>query len=380
MTDSGARSVLLIEDEEAHAELVRRIFTENKPEWKIYHVSRLGDAFKWLDENEPPSLIISDYRLPDGTGLDITKGATTPEEVGIPVIILTAHGSERLAVRTLKSGAMDYVVKSAEELQEFPWTAERVLREWDNIIERKRAEEELKKYTEELERANQDLEDYTSVVSHDLKAPLRSIQAFTMLIMEDHADTLNDTGLGYLNRMKEAVERMNALIEDLLKLSRVGRKFTELEMVDLNELIEEIKADLNARIEERGGEIVAGKLPSISTQRVWIKELLTNLIDNGLKFNKSEKPKVEVCCEENGKNYLFKVEDNGIGIEEKYLSRILNLSERLHPEEYEGTGIGLTICNKIVDKFGGNIWVESKLGEGSTFFFTIKIVNIIKKS
>jgi two-component system sensor histidine kinase/response regulator len=371
MTDSEAWSILLVEDEEAHAELVRKIFSKNNSQWKIYLVSSLADAFKWLDENEPPSLIISDYLLPDGRGLDLAKDVKSPEEMGIPLIILTAHGSEQLAVRSLKSGAMDYVVKCAEELQKLPWTAERVLREWDNVTERKRAEEELMKYTKELERANRDLEDYTSVVSHDLKAPLRSIRVFSTLIMDDYAHSLDETGRGYLNRVKAAVERMNALIEDLLKLSRVGRKFAALEMVDLNELLEEIKEDLKVRIEERAGEIVTANLPSVSTQRVWIKELLTNLIDNGLKFNKSENPKVEVSCEENGKDYLFKVEDNGVGIEEKYLSRILNLSERLHPEEYEGTGIGLTICKKIVDKFEGNIWITSSPGVGSTFFFTI---------
>ncbi len=102
-----------------------------------------------------------------------------------------------------------------------------------------------------------------------------------------------------------------------------------------------------------------------------MKELLTNLIDNGLKFNRAEKPRVEVSCEENGKNYIFKVKDNGIGIEAKYLSRIFNLSERLHPQEYEGTGLGLNICKKILDKFGGNIRVESRLGEGTTFCFSI---------
>jgi PAS domain S-box-containing protein len=241
-----------------------------------------------------------------------------------------------------------------------------------DITERKRAEKEVKKYTKELERVNRDLEDFTSTVSHDLRAPLRSIQAFSMLLTEDYADVLDETGRGYLNRVKEAVERMSVQIEDLLTLSRVGRKFIEVETVDLNELLEEIKADLSARIGERGGEVVVGKLPSVFTQRVWMKELFTNLIDNGLKFNKSGKPRVEISCEGNGKNYLFKVKDNGIGIEEKHIDKIFSLFERLHSQsEYEGTGAGLAICMKIVEGLGGDIWVESKLGEGSTFCFTI---------
>jgi PAS domain S-box-containing protein len=241
-----------------------------------------------------------------------------------------------------------------------------------DISERKQAEKEVKKYTKELERANRDMEDFTSTVSHDLKAPLRSIQAFSMLLVEDYADTLDETGRGYLEKVNESTKRMNTLIEDLLTLSRVGRKFTAVETVDLNKLLKEIKTDLSAQIREQGGEVAAGKLPSISTQRVWMKELFTNLIDNGLKFNKSGKPRAEISCEEREKDYLFKVKDNGIGIEEKHLDNIFNLFEKLHSQsEYEGTGAGLAICKKIVEGLGGALWVESKPGEGSTFCFTI---------
>jgi PAS domain S-box-containing protein len=242
-----------------------------------------------------------------------------------------------------------------------------------DVTDRKRVEEELKKHMKELERANRDLEDFTSTVSHDLKVPLRSLQAFSLLLVEDYATLLDDVGREYLIGVKGATERMEALIEDLLKLSRVGRKFTEVESVDLNELLEEIYSDLSARIEERGGElVVAGNLPTLSTERVWMKELFMNLIDNGLKFNKSEKPRVEVNGEEREKDYLFKVKDNGIGIEEKYQAHIFNLFERVHSAyEYGGTGAGLAICKKIVKELGGDIWVESKSGEGSTFCFTI---------
>jgi light-regulated signal transduction histidine kinase (bacteriophytochrome) len=164
---------------------------------------------------------------------------------------------------------------------------------------------------------------------------------------------------------------MNELIESLLILSRVGRKFTEIEKVDLNSLLDEIITDLKPIIESRNGKIVVNKLPEINIQRVWIKELFMNLIDNGIKYNKSSVPKVEISCEERAKDYLFKVADNGIGIEEKYLNRIFKLFERLHSnEEYEGTGAGLAICKRIVENFGGKIWIESIFGKGSSFFFT----------
>jgi len=379
MADSRARTILLVEDEETDVELIRRIFEDNSVDWELFNASSLNGALKWLDENESPSLIIADYFLPDGSGLDLLKEVTGREKKGItPLIIMTGHGSEQLAARSLKSGAIDYVVKSVRELRNLPWTVKRALLEWEHATKLKRAEEETKNYMKELERANRDLTDFAHTVSHDLKAPLRTIQAFTTLILEDHGDTLDERVREYIEKVGDAGERMNTLIKDILTLSRVGRESIEVETVNVNELLEEVKADLTAIIEERGGEVVAADaLPTFSTQRVWMKELFLNLVGNGLKFNRSGKPRVEVSCEERergkgkGKEYLFKIKDNGIGIEEKYQSRIFNLSERLHPQEYEGTGFGLSICKKIVDKLDGNIRVESTPGEGSTVFFTI---------
>jgi light-regulated signal transduction histidine kinase (bacteriophytochrome) len=323
-----AKTILLIEDEEPHAELVRRAFEENSAEWVIHHVESICDAFKWLEENKKPSLVIADYLLPDGTG-------------------------EQLAVFSLKSGAIDYVVKGVEVFRELPLTAERAIREWKNLVRRRRVEEELEIYVRELERVSRDLEDFT-------------------LLTKEYADNLDEIGREYLEEVGKATERMKVLIEDLLMLSHIGRKIIEAETVDLNELLEEIKSDLSARIEERGGEVVAGKLPSISTQRVWMKELFINLIDNGLKFNRAEKPRVEVSCEEQERDYVFKVKDNGVGMKEKYLSRIFNPYEGLYTQEYESTtGLGLKICKKIVDKFNGNIWAKSRPEEGTTFYFSI---------
>ncbi len=348
-----AKTILLIENEESHAELVRRAFEEKSAEWEIHHVVSISDALKWLEENKKPSLVITAYLLPDGTGLDIAKGVTSAEEVGFPLIILTGVGSEQLAVHSLKSGAIDYVVKGIGVFQELPWTAERAIRDWKNLVRQRRVEEELEIYVREMERVNRDLEDFTRLT-------------------EEYADNLDGIGREYLEEVGKATERMKVLIEDLLMLSHVGRKFIETETVDLNELLEEIKSDLSARIEERGGEVVAGKLPTISTQRVWMKELLINLIDNGLKFNRAEKPRVEVSCEEQDRDYVFKVKDNGIGMEEKDINRIFNHYGGPYTQEYESTtGLGLKICKKIVDKFNGNIWATSRPEEGTAFYFSI---------
>lgn len=222
----------------------------------------------------------------------------------------------------------------------------------------------------ELERSNIELDEYTFVVSHDLKAPLRTITAFSEFLLEDYMDKLDETGQGYLNRIINASTRMDRLINDLLTLSRIGRKYTETELVDLNELVEEAESDFEAQIRKRGAEILVGELPKVRTQRVWMRQLLSNLIDNGLKFNVSTTPRVEVGCEELRDCYLFSVRDNGIGIKEEDQERLFKLFQRLHTqEEYPGTGTGLAICKKIVMSFGGKIWLESHQGGGSTFYF-----------
>ncbi|MCW4030300.1 MAG: PAS domain S-box protein [Candidatus Bathyarchaeota archaeon] len=233
-------------------------------------------------------------------------------------------------------------------------------------------QKELENSNKLLGQSNVDLENYTYVVSHDLKAPLRAIRSFSTFILEDYKEKLDDTGKDYFQRIIDASTRMDALIENLLLLSRVGRKFMEVETVDLNQLLEEIVADLEPTLKQNNGTIVFHDLPKVTIPRTWMKQLFMNLIDNGLKFNKSKVPKVEVTCEDRDTEFLFKVSDNGIGIEEKYFDRLFTLFERLHTqEEYPGTGAGLAICKKIVQQFGGRIWVESQVGKGTTFFFTL---------
>lgn len=241
-----------------------------------------------------------------------------------------------------------------------------------DIADRKKAEEAIKEANRLLKKSNEELENYTYAVSHDLKAPLRTIKSFGSFLLEDYEDKLDETGQDYLNRMVKASSHMDAMIEDLLVLSRVGRQFTEIEKVDLNKLLKEILADLEATIKERSAEVVVDKLPTLSIHRVWKRQLFMNLISNALKFNESKKPKIEVLYGERDNDHLFKVRDNGIGIEEKYLDRIFNLFERAPTEKkYEGTGAGLAICKKIVEQHGGKIWVESTPGKGSTFLFNI---------
>lgn len=234
-----------------------------------------------------------------------------------------------------------------------------------------RQRESLKRYLDELERSNRELDDYTYVVSHDMKEPLRSITAFSEFLLEDYVDRLDEAGQDYLKRIVDASTRMDRFIRDLLTLSRVGRKYTETEQVDLNVLMKEIVSDFESRLGGNKAKILYDQLPTFMAQRVWMKQLLSNLISNGLKFNESAKPVIKVSCDEREGDYIISVSDNGIGIRKEDMGRLFKLFQRLHPqEEYPGTGAGLAICKKIVENFGGDIGVESKIGKGSIFYFT----------
>lgn len=241
-----------------------------------------------------------------------------------------------------------------------------------DITERKKAEEKRERLIEELQAKNAEMDNFTYAVSHDLKEPLISLSNFSELLLEDYADKLDETGKDYLKRLQRAAIRMGDLIDDLLKLSRIGSKKIEVKNVDLNELLQKVREELATALEEKNVDLRIGSLPVIRCQRTLMGEVFKNLIDNGIKFNEEEKPIVEVECENRKNEYLFSIKDNGIGIEERYLDRIFGIFERLNPrEKYEGTGAGLTISEKIVKEHGGKIWAESEVGKGSTFYFTI---------
>lgn len=234
-----------------------------------------------------------------------------------------------------------------------------------------RQRERLMTSFRDLERSNRELDEYTYVVSHDLKAPLRTLQAFSHFLIKDYSEKLDETGRDYLDRIQSASKRMQRLIDDLLVLSRVGRKYKDAVIIDLNDLIDEIRQDFEIQLRERNGVIMCDNLPTIEGQKVWIRQLFGNFIDNGLKFNKSQNPTVWIAFEEQWNEYVFSVKDNGIGIDEENHEMIFKIFQRLHKqEEYPGTGAGLAICKKIIEYNGGKIWVKSEPGAGSTFFFT----------
>ncbi|HWQ18336.1 MAG TPA: response regulator [Methanotrichaceae archaeon] len=209
--------VLLVEDEEAHASLIQRVFEDENRGWKIHHVCSINDARIWIDEHKGQDfLVISDYRLPDGTGLDLTKGAENPLGMEFPLIIITGVGSEKLAVQSLKSGAMDYVTKG-RDLRNLPQTARRVMYEWDRIAERKRAERDLRSYLNDLEQASCDLDELIDKISHDMEKSLSYIHEFNELLMSRYSKVLDDATIGCLYKSDNYAERARTMMDGFFK-------------------------------------------------------------------------------------------------------------------------------------------------------------------
>ncbi|PYS99348.1 MAG: histidine kinase [Acidobacteria bacterium] len=266
---------------------------------------------------------------------------------------------------------------------------ERLLREANETLEARVAERtaELAGANLELERSNRELQDFAFVASHDLQEPLRKIQAFGDRLRTVQAPKFDDQGRDYLDRMHSAAGRMHKLINDLLTFSRVTTKAQPFETIDLNMIARDVLSDLETTIEQSGGTVEVGDLPSIDADAMQMRQLFQNLIVNALKFRKPESPPVvKVEAELVNKNASgiegsasntfarITVADNGIGFDEKYLDRIFTPFQRLHGRnEYEGTGIGLAVCRKIVERHGGSLTAQSSAGNGATFIATMPV-------
>jgi PAS domain S-box-containing protein len=247
-----------------------------------------------------------------------------------------------------------------------------------DITERKRSAEALVHKAEELARSNAELEQFAFVASHDLQEPLRKIRAFGDRLKTKCASVLPVESADYLDRMQNAAARMQTLINDLLTFSRVISRTEPFVTVDLAQVTSEVLSDLEVRIEKTGATVEVGELPKIDADPMQMRQLLQNLIGNALKFHLPEaKPKVQVRAEIvdggwDGPACQLTIKDNGIGFEEKYLDKIFAVFQRLHGrQEYEGTGIGLAVCRRIVDRHRGSITARSKPGEGATFIVQI---------
>ncbi len=241
-----------------------------------------------------------------------------------------------------------------------------------DVTDRKRVEEQLRQTAADLESSNAELEQFAYVASHDLQEPLRMVASYTQMLARRYQGKLDADADEFIEYAVDGARRMQALINDLLAYSRVGTRRRAFEPTDTGAVVDQVIADLNVAIGEEGATVTRGPLPLVMGDPVQLGQLFQNLISNAIKFRGERPPEVRITAERDDDTWRFAVADNGIGIDADYADRIFVIFQRLHTRsEYPGTGIGLAICKKIVERHGGRIWVDGRPGKGTTFHLTI---------
>ena len=233
--------------------------------------------------------------------------------------------------------------------------------------------ENLKKESEKLEDANKELEAFAYSVSHDLRVPLRAIDGFSRIVLEDYEDKLDDEGKRLLNVVRENTKKMGQLIDDILLLSRAGRQEMVISPIDMESLVTNIFEELKPSIGDRDVQLEIKSLPQAYGDRTLINQVFTNLISNSIKFTRiREKAIIEVGSEEGKGENVYYVKDNGAGFDMKYIHKLFGLFQRLHgADEFEGTGVGLSIVQRIIRRHGGRVWAEGEIDKGAIIYFTL---------
>ncbi len=378
--------------------------------------------------SNPPDLILLDIMMPEMNGYEVCQHLKSePKTREIPVIFISAKDEVFDKVNAFAVGAVDYISKpfQFEEvlarieshltlrnlqkqlkeqnvlLQEeitSRLAVEKTLHEKNQILQqeissrravqkalqeqnlilqkeisnRQHAESALLKSNQELARSNAELEQFAYVASHDLQAPLATIASYAQLLEKRYKDQLDSQAIKFIGNIVHGCTRMQTLIDDLLEYSRVGRSQKPFQLIDCNHAVQQAIANLQGAIRDTQTVVTYGELPAVMGDISQLVQLFQNLIGNAIKYRHDAPPVVHITAGKQEENWLFSVSDNGIGIAPQHQERIFQIFQRLHTQrEYSGTGIGLAICHKIVERHGGSIWVESESGQGSTFHFTL---------
>ena len=394
-------TVLIVDDSKIDRFTYRRYLESTSSlDWNIVDCESASEALDLCDRN-CPDVILLDYLLPATNGLELLQDLN--QRLGkLPVVImLTGQGNEAVAVAAMKLGVQDYLIKGDLTAQALVNVVTNALTErklqaqldrqkvdlvadlqatiakyqasehqlQNRVVEVEQANLRLAQATHLLEDRNQELDDFSHIASHDLQAPLRGISNLAEWLVSDLEDKLPIESQQQLQLIQSRVIQMNTMINDLLQYARVGRENIDDVTIDLSNLIAEVIELLDP---PTGFEIrFPTNLPKINTQVLLLKQVLSNLIGNAIKYYDSPNPEVEILVEDYESCLYFTVIDNGLGIAPENYKKIFSIFQTLASrEDLKGTGIGLTIVKKIVESRGGSVWVESELGRGSTFSFT----------
>ncbi len=336
-------------------------------------ITYVNDKFCEVSKYSREELIGQNHRL-------FNSGYHAPEFfAALWTTIINGHDWRSDIRNRAKDGSIFWVDTTIVPLLKGADNPQQFLSISQDISDRKRSEQEMRLLTERLELNNRELQDFAYVSSHDLQEPLRKIQAFGDRLKTTNGDVLNERGKDYLERMLNAANRAQVLINDLLAFSRITTKAQSFVPISLDEVLEGVLSDLEVRVEQTGTTIVCAPLPVIEADPSQMRQLFQNLISNAIKFSKDNVAPiiqilVQMIQQDEHDFYEIRVIDNGIGLDPKYSDRIFQMFQRLHGRNaYEGTGIGLAICRKIVERHGGMITVESQIDQGATFIITLPL-------
>jgi signal transduction histidine kinase len=354
--------VLAVEDNSADANVLRRLL-KKIPDFETEFLYRLDveTGRQALEEHEIDCRFL-DYQLGQSTGLEVL---TAIRESGndVPIIVLTGAGNEAVAVEAMKRGAQDYMVK--DDMVRGGMTPQALRRAVQNALGKVELERRIAEKQQELEQ-------FVSVVAHDLQNPLSAVKDHVELIRDFYGNSLDETGRGFVVASIRVLERMSGMISSLLEFSRVGRSTKPLEPVDLQTVLDAVLSNLQPLIRERRTRIEIGTLPLVLGDPLSLIQLFQNLVANAIKFQDGGQAVVQIDSFREEDGWRVSVADNGIGIDSEHHDEIFAPFRRLHAGSgYEGSGIGLATCKRIVDQHRGRIWVESETGAGTVFHFTL---------
>ncbi len=357
MTDPSRRTpILLVEDDDDHVEIISDVIREAGLKDELVRATSLKAAEE-IARRIRPWVVLLDLGLPDSSGLATAKAFLNrlPE---LAVVVLTASTDHALGLAAVRCGAQDFLSKGR-------LSPEILRRALTYAFERRHLQLAL----EGKQRA---VEAFASIASHDLRGPLGRIRTLGQFLKEDLDIPPGSEASEHLRLMDQNVHRMQRLIDDLLRFARVGKEGLKHEVFPLADAVDGAAALLAESVEASGAEIAKQELPNVHGDRGLVENLLQNLIGNAIKFVRNDVPRVSVQAEENEREHVIRIADNGIGIDPGCLSKIFEpLQRAVTPTEFEGSGLGLATCKSIVEAHGGRIACESSVGHGSTFLFTL---------
>ncbi|PIR23217.1 MAG: hybrid sensor histidine kinase/response regulator [Deltaproteobacteria bacterium CG11_big_fil_rev_8_21_14_0_20_45_16] len=371
-------SILIVEDENISA-----MNLERKLERLGYSISGIASSAKSAVQQaseKHPNLVLMDIALKGNKdGIDASRKI---QELDIPVVYLTALSDDLTIRRVQETDPFGFLIKPVEEKSlhvtiEMALYKHRLEQELKGeIAARKRAEIELKKNILALKHSNEELESFASIASHDLREPLRTMSCYLQLLQNESKGELNPKSKEYLDFALKAVPRMTHLIDELLKYSRAGKNQEGTTLVNCENVYMTVLSNLSAAINENHAEVTCDSLPTLLFNERELGQVFQNLISNAIKYRGEQNPRVHISCKATGERLKFSVSDNGIGISSDKKEIVFEAFKRLHSRsEFEGSGLGLAVCKKIVESHQGEISVESKENVGSTFYFTLPICN-----